>query len=58
MIDFCRDFNLEVVLQILIYRCVTTEEPSEINAQTCRDRRPRLSETSGKILKKKEAPIF
>ena len=39
-------------VQILIYRCVTTEVPSKINAQTCRDRRPRLSENEGCLLSK------
>ena len=52
MVDFCRNFNLEVVLQILIYRCVAIEAPSKINAQTCRDRRPRLSENEGCLLSK------
>ena len=38
--------------QILIYRCVAIEAPSKINAQTCRDRRPRLSENEGCLLSK------
>ena len=39
-------------VQILICRCVAIEAPSKINAQTCRDRRPRLSENEGCLLSK------
>ena len=58
MIDFCRNFNIEIALQILIYRCLTIGALDANFAHICRDRRPRRSGNKGRLLSKCRASFL